>query len=111
MNEYKIFETEGFLEDLEQNFKGLQEKVIAKLNKYVYSHRKWKIWKEIASVKVNGRKCGARCWGPFLFEITKAIRQGKNKIEVGVTNTQKNEFEKVARTSGLFGPVSINIVE
>jgi len=40
MNEYKIFETEGFLEDLEQDFKGLQEKVIAKLNKYVYSHRK-----------------------------------------------------------------------
>ncbi|MBU0714613.1 MAG: hypothetical protein KJ964_04590 [Verrucomicrobia bacterium] len=63
--------------------------------------------KEIAEVSVNGRKCGLRRWRPFLFEITDAIRPGKNRIEIEVTNTPKNEFEEFARTSGLLGAVVV----
>lgn len=36
MSRYKIFETEQFLKDLEQEFKGQREKIKAKLIKYVY---------------------------------------------------------------------------
>ena len=36
MSKYKIFETEGFLKDLEQDFKGRREKIRAKLDNYVY---------------------------------------------------------------------------
>lgn len=76
-------------------------------------HKGSRVWvnldevKEIAEVKINGKKCGVRCWRPFIFEITKAVKPGGNTLEVKVTNTQKNEFEKVARPSGLFGPVKI----
>ena len=36
MNGYRIFETEGFLEDMEEDFRGRQEKIRAKLKSYVY---------------------------------------------------------------------------
>lgn len=36
MNRYRIFETEQFLKDLEQEFKGRQNKIRSKLKNYVY---------------------------------------------------------------------------
>lgn len=36
MDNFKIFETEQFLEDLEQDFSGRQDKIKLKLNSFVY---------------------------------------------------------------------------
>ena len=33
---YRIFETEGFLDDLQQDFGGRQQKILTKLRNYVY---------------------------------------------------------------------------
>jgi len=63
--------------------------------------------KEIAEVKLNGVECGFCTWKPFRIDISNAIHAGKNKLEVKITNTQKNEFEKVGKISGLLGPVNI----
>lgn len=37
---YRIFETEGFVRSLEQNFGGQQEKIKKKLRQYVYQQLK-----------------------------------------------------------------------
>ena len=38
MNKFKIFETNQFLKDLEQDFSGQQERIKTKLVNYVYPH-------------------------------------------------------------------------
>ena len=40
-----------------------------------------------AEVRVNGKKIGERVWKPFHFDITGAVRPGKNEISIIITNT------------------------
>jgi hypothetical protein len=40
-----------------------------------------------AEVWVNGKKAGERVWLPFRFDITGAVRPGKNDISILITNT------------------------
>lgn len=42
--DYRIFETEGFLDDLEQDFKGRKGKIHKKLREYVYPQLKIMPW-------------------------------------------------------------------
>ena len=75
MNEYKIFETEGFLEDLEQDFKGRQEKIMAKLNNYVYPQLKQQPYfgphiVKLADYKYNTWRYRIGDWR-FFYEIDK----------------------------------------
>ena len=42
--DYRIFETKGFLEDLEQDFKGRKSKIHKKLREYVYPQLKTMPW-------------------------------------------------------------------
>ena len=37
---YRVFETQGFIEDLEQDFGGRREKILKKLREYVYPQLK-----------------------------------------------------------------------
>jgi hypothetical protein len=83
----------------------------------------------LAEVVVNGQSCGVAWTAPFRVEITNALRQGSNRLEISVTNTWANrlmrdrslpEAERVTWTSaydvlgrgpllpaGLLGPVQI----
>ena len=84
-----------------------------------------------ASVKLNGRELGSLFRSPFRFDLTPALKKGRNRLEVTVSNTLANAlaapgvrervvrdfppespyeerqraFEKDSLTGGLFGPV------
>jgi hypothetical protein len=47
-----------------------------------------------ATVNLNGHDCGRRAWSPFLFDITKALLEGENRLQVYVTNTLANQWAK-----------------
>ena len=46
----------------------------------------------IATVRVNGIDCGTLWTQPYTLDITKAIKNGENKIEIEVTNTWRNRL-------------------
>jgi len=58
----------------------------------------------VAEVWVNGKHVGERLWGPYVFDVSKAIRPGKNEIHVRVANLINNSYGDIEE-SGLFGPV------
>lgn len=66
-----------------------------------------------AEVWVSGTSCGTRIFAPYRFDITDAVIDGDNALEIVVTNTcvfeQRDVFSKymLIRGSGLFGPVRI----
>ena len=49
-----------------------------------------------AEAWVNGAHVGARPWTPYIFDVTSAMRPGRNQIKVRVVNTEAN-----ARAVGL----------
>ncbi|PWK27572.1 F5/8 type C domain-containing protein [Arcicella aurantiaca] len=46
----------------------------------------------IANVKVNGVNCGVAWTAPYRVEITKAIREGENQLNIEVSNTWANRL-------------------
>ena len=69
-----------------------------------------------AEVIVNGRSAGVRVCSPYRFEVTPALRDGRNEIEVVVFGTLAPYLDAVSpthfvfpgqRTSGLIGPVRL----
>lgn len=86
-------------------------------------------------VILNGKNLGKKAWKPFLFLIKGIVKEGKNKLQVIVTNTMANQyvttkvfdkwsddivgpyhkialgFESDSVSSGLFGPVRLLGVE
>ena len=64
-----------------------------------------------ARVAVNGRDVGTRPWGPYTFDITDAIRPGRNAVKVTVANTAANASGKDLPmdrlAAGILGPVQI----
>jgi hypothetical protein len=91
-----------------------------------------RLW-AVAEVKLNGKDLGVVWQPPFRVEVTGALREGRNELEIRVANTWANRLigeargetaQKIARTnivetgsvpwakaktipSGLFGPVRI----
>jgi hypothetical protein len=87
----------------------------------------------IAEVKVNGKPCGVAWVAPYRVDITHALKQGANQVEVEVTNTWANrmigdhhlpEDKRITNTispfvlegkpllpAGLSGPVTITVAE
>ena len=59
-----------------------------------------------AEVWVNGRSCGARLWGPHVFEVGEALRPGQNEIRIRIANLINNSYGEFAE-SGLLGPARI----
>ncbi|VVJ22254.1 Uncharacterised protein [Amycolatopsis camponoti] len=59
---------------------------------------------EVAEVEVNGQAGGSRLWPPYRVDVTAALRPGRNRVRVRVTNTGANARGQ-ALASGLFGPV------
>jgi len=60
----------------------------------------------VAEVWVNGKQVGERLWGPYVYDVSKAIRSGKNEIRVRVANLINNSYGDI-QESGLFGPVTV----
>jgi hypothetical protein len=44
----------------------------------------------VALIRVNGRDCGAVLWPPYRAEITGAVKDGTNRIEIDLVNTLRN---------------------
>jgi hypothetical protein len=90
--------------------------------------------REMASIKINGKQLPVKWCAPFVFDITKYAKAGKNDLEVEVVNlwpnrlildgrlpeekrltkTNINKFEakdaeKYLRFSGLLGPVRLKL--
>lgn len=59
-----------------------------------------------AEVWVNGRHCGARLWGPYEFDIGRALHEGANRIRIRISNLINNSYGDPAE-SGLLGPVRL----
>lgn len=68
---------------------------------------------QTAEVRLNGKYIGKRLFAPYRFDISDAAAEGKNTLEVIVTNTcvheQEDEFSRymLVKPSGLMGPVTI----
>jgi len=61
-----------------------------------------------AVVRLNGRDLGPRFWSPFVWDVTDAVRDGKNELTVEVTNSFANRYTpKKRRPAGLFGRVTV----
>ena len=66
-----------------------------------------------AALRVNGADCGIRICAPYRFEITDAVRDGVNDVEVIVANTlvqqHRDQFSvwMTIAPSGLLGPVRV----
>jgi hypothetical protein len=60
----------------------------------------------VAEVWVNGKSCGARLWGPHVFDIGDALRPGQNEVRIRVANLINNSYGEFTG-SGLFGPVRL----
>jgi hypothetical protein len=57
---------------------------------------------DVAEVSVNGSYPIVMPWHPYKADITQFVKEGKNKIEIKVTNTLINILEAVEKESGLF---------
>jgi len=68
-----------------------------------------------AEVRVNGISVGLRVSPPWVFDLSNAVREGDNSIEVLVYNTASNHYTSVPTryrgviTSGILGPVTLNL--
>lgn len=68
---------------------------------------------EIANVKVNDIDLGAVIVPPYVFDISSAIKEGKNKLEIITSShngyVKRDEFSKylLFEASGLLGPITL----
>jgi hypothetical protein len=66
---------------------------------------------EVADLFVNGQRIGTRLHPPYLWDITSAVKPGRNEFWIDVTNTAyarwQDSFSHGDAASGLIGPVYI----
>lgn len=60
----------------------------------------------VAEVWINGQSTGSKLWGPYVFDITAAVKPGVNQVRVRIANLINNSYNDI-QESGLFGPVQI----
>jgi hypothetical protein len=60
----------------------------------------------VAEVWVNGQPVGAKLWGPYVFDISGAVKPGRNEIRIRIANLINNSYDDI-QGSGLLGPVQI----
>jgi hypothetical protein len=60
----------------------------------------------VAEVWVNGQPVGAKLWGPYVFDISGAVKPGRNEIRIRIANLINNSYDDI-QGSGLIGPVQI----
>lgn len=62
----------------------------------------------IATVRINGQECGIVWTAPLRTEVTKALKIGKNTIEIEVTNTWANAIKGADRGKAPFKGIWTN---
>ena len=57
---------------------------------------------------MNGAECGVLWTAPFTLDVTAAVREGRNSVEIGVANAWMNRLIAEARepSGELFAPVT-----
>lgn len=69
-----------------------------------------------ARVTVNGREAGTLVTPPWQLDISKAVQEGENLLEIEVRNTLSNHYRTIPTRyrgdspSGLFGPVQLRFI-
>lgn len=58
-------------------------------------------------VFLNGRRVGAMLWSPWRLDVTRALRPGRNHLELHVTNTLQNFISGRPIPSGIEGQVKL----
>src|SRR5919202_7016533 len=56
---------------------------------------------DVLEVVVNGSPSGVRLWPPYTVDVTSAVHEGENSIELRVANTPANLLNAEERASGL----------
>ncbi|MFS8204081.1 glycosylhydrolase-like jelly roll fold domain-containing protein [Streptomyces sp. CWNU-52B] len=64
--------------------------------------------RDVAAVTVNGTELPPLLWAPWVVDITRQVRAGRNSLAVRVANTLSNERNKPL-PSGLLGPVTLRL--
>jgi hypothetical protein len=59
-----------------------------------------------AEVWVNGKSCGKRLWGPYVFDVTAALKPGDNQLRILVANLPGPSYG-IPQPQGLRGPVRL----
>ena len=68
---------------------------------------------QCAEVRLNGKIVGTRIFAPYRFDISDAVQDGNNLLEITVANTcvyeQQDRFSRfmLIKPSGLLGPVKV----
>ena len=68
-----------------------------------------------AEVRVNGTSVGLRVSPPWVYDISRSVREGDNAVEVLVYNTAANHYTSIPTryrgsiVSGILGPVNITV--
>jgi hypothetical protein len=62
---------------------------------------------DFVRVCINGVEIGEKFWKPFVYDISRGVKQGVNKVEIQVTNSLACRFNEKKTRSGLMGPVTI----
>ena len=68
-----------------------------------------------AEVSLNGKSVGVRVYPPYRFDISDAVIDGDNSLEIIVTNTcvfaERDNFSRYLpiRASGIMGPISLTV--
>jgi hypothetical protein len=64
---------------------------------------------------VNGSNVGLRVSPPWVYDISKYVREGDNSVEVLVYNTAANHYTSIPTryrgsiVSGILGPVTLTV--
>ncbi|MFH0797151.1 MAG: glycosyl hydrolase [Candidatus Omnitrophota bacterium] len=66
--------------------------------------------RDVVEVYINNHPAGVRLWTPYRFDISGKLRKGTNQIQIKITNTLSNLFEK-SLPSGLLGKTKIIVYE
>jgi hypothetical protein len=59
-----------------------------------------------AEVWVNDKPCGMRLWGPYVFDVSSALKPGENRIRIRVANLPCASYG-IEHKQGLYGPVRL----
>ena len=68
---------------------------------------------QCAQVRLNGKYVGTRIFAPYRFDISDAVQNGENLLEITIANTcvyeQPDRFSRfmLIKPSGLLGPVTV----
>jgi hypothetical protein len=60
----------------------------------------------VAEVFLNGESVGSRLWGPYQFDLSSRLKQGKNQLTIRIANLINNSYGQNIE-SGLLGPVRL----